>query len=65
MAERGLTAGERAILSSVFGSSINLDAVRITSDRAISAQSEMGSELNFARTALERYSAAPKYAGLI
>src|SRR5260370_199310 len=35
MATRGLTDGERDIVSSIFGSNINLDAVEIMTDRIV------------------------------
>lgn len=38
MSERPLTDGERALLSSVFGPNINLDALTITTDRALPRQ---------------------------
>jgi hypothetical protein len=38
MAERALTAGERQIVTSIFGSNIDLDAISITTDRATIGQ---------------------------
>lgn len=48
MAERGLTVGERQMVTSIFGSSINLDAIKITDQPVFSLPFGIGQSVPMA-----------------